>query len=919
MASAHAQPTTADNPADAADTLPTVRITGTSLRRIDAETALPVTVLRRADIERSGAKTTTELLQQLPVMQGVMQTTAVVGQDSKGYASLSIHDLGDQYTLVLLNGQRIAPFGGQLANGALSAVDINTIPLAIVERIEVLTDGASAVYGADALGGVVNIITRRDGDANEGSVGVTVPKGGGAREWRASALKSIGSLDETGQNLSLAVSAMHRTALRAADRGYARDAIRDFSHQGQRYRFADVQDAVAPAMIYDFSGFGFANPMLQSTGACPKGTYIYNNPYDPVFSFPLCSYNYAGDLDLMPDQKQQSLMTSFSKQWAPDSKLQLDMLLSRSIVTSHLSPAATGFYGLNLGASSPTYANYLSGLGVTDDPVNLSYRFVDLGRRGFEDTSDLVHLAGRLDGRLSAWTWSAGMQYSLSHQRSDVDNALSTGAAQYLFDAGLINPVVTAGHQSAGDLAAQRAASYSGHWLSGRSTLAELQWQASRDLVDLPGGPLKWAVGANVRQERLSFNPSLFAQGLLATSADGQVPSSYDINNLPLSAQAAMQASTASRYVWGAFTELLAPVTPAWDLGAALRTDHDAIAGGAVTGKLSARWKVSPGVLWRSSLGTGFRAPALNQLMVPAQSFGTTPAAYECTPDLQALQARLGADACSATAQYPQVGTGNSQLKPERSVQGSMGIKLEPIAGHTLGFDVWAVQIRDRIGVVSSDTAFANPVAFAGSFTTVQTAGGTSLAYVARPMNFESMLSSGLDFDAGVRRGSPIGVIDSQFRVSTILREDAQAYPGGPWQSSIGTGEHGGATLKWKANWRTSLIASGWTHSLTMRYQSGYVANAIDAYPLDDSGQPMGEAQKVRLKVSGQVLWDWQSSWQINGAWQVTAGVVNLFDTKPPLTLNGLDGANKGQQLGYDERYFDARGRMVTVEARLSF
>ncbi len=139
-ASAQTAPIPASIPAPAgragdqpADHLPAIQITGTALRGTDAQAAaVPVTVLGRADIARSGARTTTELLQQLPVMQGMTQTTSVVGNDSRGYASVSIHNLGDAYTLVLLNGQRVAPFGGQLSNGALSGVDINTIPLAMV-------------------------------------------------------------------------------------------------------------------------------------------------------------------------------------------------------------------------------------------------------------------------------------------------------------------------------------------------------------------------------------------------------------------------------------------------------------------------------------------------------------------------------------------------------------------------------------------------------------------------------------------------------------------------------------------------------------------------------------------------------------------------------------------------------------------
>ena len=111
------------------------------------------TVIRRAEIDRSGARTTTELLQQLPAMQGVVPTSSVVGSDSRGYASVSIHDLGDAYTLVLLNGQRVAPFGGQLSSGALSGVDINTIPLAMVDRIEMLTRPYLYQFRYQLLGG----------------------------------------------------------------------------------------------------------------------------------------------------------------------------------------------------------------------------------------------------------------------------------------------------------------------------------------------------------------------------------------------------------------------------------------------------------------------------------------------------------------------------------------------------------------------------------------------------------------------------------------------------------------------------------------------------------------------------------------------------------------------------------------------
>jgi len=890
------------------DRLPAVHITGTSLRRLDAETALPVTVLRRADIERSGVRTTTELLQQLPVMQGMVPTTAVVGTDSRGYASLSIHNLGDVYTLVLLNGQRVAPFGGQLSNGGLSGVDVNTIPLAMVDRIEVLSDGASALYGADALGGVANIITRRDGEANEATVGVSWPRGG-AHEGRLSAFKSVGSVDETGQNLSLGVSAMHRSALRAMERDYARDAIKDFTYQGQRYRFADVQDTAAPGTIYDRNFFG--NPVLALSGLCPSGTYRYEYPDSP--GFPFCSYNYAADLDLIPEQTQHSLMTSYTRQWAPDSKLALDLLLSRSVVTSHLAPAATGLF------LSPSVYPQLSSLNLADNPTYMNYRFVDLGRRGFDDTSDLAHLAARLDGRWDFWRWSTGMSYSVSHTRSDIDHALNNTVAQRLVDDGLLNPVVAPGNQTASQLAAQQAASYSGKWLSGRSTLAELQWQASRELAPLAGGPVKWSVGANVRRERLTFDPSLFAQGLLSDPAVGTLAGSFDAANLRIGDAVPMQPSSASRYVWGAFSEWLAPLTPTLEWGAAVRTDHDELVGQAWTGKTTARWRPSPSLLWRASLGTGFREPTLNQLRSPGRSDGVTGQQHDCTADLQALATSLGVTPCTAASTYPIVAGGNSDLKPETSVQANLGFRLSPSAGYLLGADLWAVQIHDRIAAVDEAVAFESPLAVPrASWTTVDTGSGPQLALQGRPTNLGTLMSSGLDLLAGAKHSTALGVIGSQLRATVMLREDSQLYAGGPWFSAIDDGRYGTATLKWRASWRTSLISAGWTHSLTARYQSGYDDAPITVYALDANGQPASAAQQIRMQSPDQVLWDWQTSWQVNGVLQLTVGVNNLFDTKPPLSLNEV-GTYKGQMLGYDERYFDPRGRTLTLEARLTF
>jgi len=771
----------------------------------------------------------------------------------------------------------------------------------------VLTEGASALYGADALGGVINIITRRDGDANEATAGWTLPKGG-AREWRASAFKSVGSIDETGQNLSLSASAMHRSGMPATARRYASQSQIDFTQGGQRYRFQDGQLTSAPA-----NADGVQSLLLLNGGTCPSGQYTATDANGST-----CLYNYAADLDLIPEQSQHSAMASYTRQIGPDGKLAIDALLARSQVSVHQSAAASV---LTVNDGTDVFANNLAPVGYPFSSALAYTRFVDLGRRSFTDTSTLGDLALRLDGRTAGWAWQSGLKYSQSMVVSDVGNALSYGAAQSLIDNNTgYDPFLLPGQQTAAGLAALKRAAYNGEWTHGRSTLQEWQAQGTRELASLPGGPLKLALGAHVRHERLTFQPSAFAQGLLSDPATGTVAAD-GYGDLRIGDYLPLNSSSSTRWAWGAFSELLAPVSRTLEVGGAVRTDHDSVSGSAMTGKLSTRWRPIPELAWRASVGTGYKVPTLNQLRTAYQSNGTTADPYACSAALQARADAVGVAACQlsdADAYYLQVVGPNAELKPERSVQANLGLRIEPLAGHSVGLDLWTIRVQDRIGFVSPAVAFANPDAFPDAWTKVSYAGQTALAYVGRPMNLGTGMSTGVDLDANVRRGSAIGLVDSQLRVSTILREDGREYAGGPWFSSVGDGALGAPALRWRASWRTSLVRAGWTHSLTARYQSGYTDAPAKVAVLDADGQPTGETATVRLKAPGQLLWDWQTSWQVNGSLQLTAGVVNIANTRPPLSLYQSGGA-KGQMLGYDERFYDARGRMLVLDGRLSF
>ena len=221
--------------ADAPDSkLERVEVTGSSIKRIEGETALPVQVLNRDDIQRLGVTTTEQLLKQVTATStlggtSVANTGAGGGQGGTGSVSMiSLRGLGAARTLVLINGRRSAPAAGS------NAVDIATIPIAMIDRVEVLKDGASAVYGSDAVAGVVNFILRRDVTGTEVSSTVGSPtRHGGGLETKVSAVWPASATSTGTASTSRSAAAYERTKpILGSDRSFATNL--DVQHQLDR-------------------------------------------------------------------------------------------------------------------------------------------------------------------------------------------------------------------------------------------------------------------------------------------------------------------------------------------------------------------------------------------------------------------------------------------------------------------------------------------------------------------------------------------------------------------------------------------------------------------------------------------------------------------------------------------------------------
>jgi iron complex outermembrane receptor protein len=902
-----------------------VEITGSAIKRVEAEGALPVVVIRRDDIERSGATSVTDLIQRLPGMQGATTESASVGGSGGGFSGASIHNIGETRTLVLLNGRRLAQFGGQTLTGFGSAIDLNTLPLSSIERVEVLTDGASALYGSDAVAGVVNFITRRNSTAGDITAGISDPRGKGAEERRFSITKGFGDMAKDGFNVMLSFSADKRKPLNAVDREVSKSGVINFDHNGKRYQAFLGSPSGIPGNVLDDDG-DIVSPYYLANGSCAPG----NVPFEPGPPGKVaCYFDFVAQLEIFPERERRNFMATFDKKLGDNHTLYADVLLSKSESTGIIAPVPGS---VSIPLSSPLYGQYLtpvsgtSGSTFTGDTVAF-YRVADLGRRANKNVSDFRNLVIGSRGMIGSWDYDTALSYSKNDFQNSISGYPGALALSRLRASGRLNPFVGVGEQPQESLDAIRSIVYNGYWDGGTSTLTSFDFRASTMLGKLAGGNMAIAAGANVYQEKFQGKPSLFAQAKLADPVAGTLcdPDSTD----PLLAcdqrfgdAAAIIPYDADRRVMGAFVELNAPIMKGFEITGALRADRYDDVGSTTNSKVSMRWTPTSSVLVRGSVGTGFKAPTVPQLKAAPQSYGVTSSPYDCTDDLRDIANSLGAQCQPNGRQYDVVAGGNDKLKPEKSRQFSLGMVFEPTRSISIGADYWWVAIKDAFGQIEEAEAFANPKAYPGSWTT-QTDIATGVKYLAynqANLNLGKAYYSGIDFDIKSRFDTPLGKLDTQLTATRVMREKLQLTPGGQYFKPIGVNEPSlqYVSFLWQGRLNAALTSGSFTHSLAMNFRSGYDDAEAEVEVLGPGDVRTGTFETVKLKIGNYVTFDWQTQWQVTKAISVTGGILNLFDKEPMLSL-AQGGAGKGQMFGYDDRYTDVRGRTFYVNASLSF
>lgn len=923
-------------PAFGQATLERVEITGSSIRRIDAESALPVQVIKREQIEKTGATSVVDLLQKLPAIQGSFGESSGVGAGT-AFNGVSIHNIGETRTLVLLNGRRLTQFGGQSLTGFAAAVDLNAIPFAAIERIEILTDGASALYGADAIAGVVNFITRRYTNEGDVTLGYSQPRGG-ARETRVSISKGFGDINTDGFSVMLSAQHDERTKLNATDRNFGNSARAVFKDgAGRTLRAQNTTPSAIPGNVLADNGVETKNLGLLAGQSCPDKTIRVTEAYtddinddgiEENYLDDYCSFNFVGELEIYPVRKRDTVLATVNKK-VGDQEIFADLLFAKSQAISRIAPVPGAIL---VPVGTPLFNQYLApaGFGGADltgdgvaDGTLVFYRLYDLGKRTSDNRSKFHDIALGSKGSLFGWDYNLSYSRSQSDAKEYIAGYPGALAVADLRARGLIDPFLGPGQQTQEANDAIAATAYKGYWDGGTSKLDTVALRGSRELMNLSAGPMMLGAGISFQKEKFQSKPSLFAQGRLADPVAG-----IECDGTPalpcdqrFGDEAATEPYSADRKSYGIFGELVIPVTKTLEATTSLRFDDYSDFGDATTAKASFRWTPSKSLLIRGSVGTGFHAPTVPQVNATQQPFGVTNEPYPCTPELRDLATQLGANCQPNGRQYDQFAGGNSKLKPEKSHQASIGIRFEPTADMSMGADLWHVGIRDAFGQLTEDVVFADPLSYRDAFTTkVDTGTGVNyLAFLAGNLNLGKAFYTGLDLDATGRAKLGFGDLTSNVALTYMIREKQQLLEDGPYYSAIGNhAEIGSVTFRWQGRWTNTLTIGNWTHTAQVNFKSGYLDAPTRVEILDANGNVIGAQAGFRLPVKRSATLDLQTQWRPIKNLQLTAGLLNALDTKPPLSISN-GGLNRGQQFGFDDRYYDSRGRVAYVNASYKF
>jgi iron complex outermembrane recepter protein len=949
-----------NNPTGAAETSESreIIVTGSRIKRDPNDSALPLQVIGTEELAREGISSPEQLIMYLSsngtAGDNLASNADVVDGQQRGNNGASFANLrgqGSSGTLVLLNNRRVAAHG---LNGG--AVDVNQIPFAALERVEVLKDGASAIYGTDAIGGVINFITRTDYEGVGLSGFMDITERGDSPRYRASAIAGYGDLSEQGFNVMASISYSTAKPLRGDQRDFVNtfQPDRGLSVDTRGTPFATFiplagtayQNATAPFLpgSTTLRATGGIN-VLDLPGQAGCGSVDGQAPYDPVlWAFPQAEFACAWDTGRAAVLQQPlDTLTWFGRGVVALGEHQLSVEVTGSDAT-----AAKRFSNLQLtpNTSTQNYAyrriagvndvqfDRLAGILTSNFPtfgpllaatpaLSFRWRCIECGPREITTDTLTQRYALGLEGPLfGGWDYQFGLSRSQSESESRLGSGYyfrgtlgngtndpnapiapgATGAGIIgVLNSGVLNPFLFPGQaQSAQALAMLDAVSAEGTILyGGRYRVTQVDGSISGDLFDLPGGTIKAAVGVDFRRETYKFNGDVRA----AAARPVITAAPFDDGNALLGV---------TRDIKAAYAEVLFPVFDSLEITGAIRIDDYDGFGTTTNPKVSAKFRPADWLMFRGSYNTGFRVPSFNQIFN-----GRTEALYTgrgfadpetCATPLAPNPAVTG---CAVVANVDIISGGQPNLAPETSDQASLGIVIEPSRAFSLAVDWWMINREGTIQILSIDDLLLNYDAVPERF--IRGAGGVLEAIERTWVNSGSTRTQGIDVAARGRFDLAGGDLTIGMDGSYLLRKKEKIVPSAAFSDRIGVFTFAGDLgLRWKHSAFVTWANNDWSLSLSQLFRSGYNNQKL---PGVASGaiNPPNDIDRVAKYVTYNLSVGFTG---VEG-FKINLGVKNLFDKDPPFAVT-YD-SNLGSGSSWEPRVADPRGRAYTVSVETKF
>jgi iron complex outermembrane recepter protein len=889
-----------------------IEITGSNVKRVDLETVSPVTVITREQIERTGQATVADALRNISSNAGSFGES-FSNSFAPGAAGISLRGLGQKTTLVLLNGRRVAGYGFA-QNLQDTFVDLNSIPTSAVERIDILRDGASAIYGSDAIAGVINIILRKDYRGAEASV-----QGGafeGKKEYRATLTGGYGDIASQKFNVFGTLDLYKRDELLYNDSKFM--ASRDFREFAGGRNFTGLttggtwrQLSATGALTDNYrattgcatgGGTVLTGPQAAQAGLINVGTNAAGaavgtaaNLRTAAATNTFCSFDQNSQLSALPATTRVGTIVRGTFELSATATAYAEVGLSRVKTEQTFTwPFFAGTTGLNRGAAGtlvPFTYNINFAPGVAGNPFPTNARYVgslkDFGTRDAEVISDTLRTIAGVSYQVGSWDIDSAAGFSLTDVNALFTNRITLAGTSAAFGVPTTSqppiPTSTSSTYNLDNPASNSQAVRDGIRINfdrnAKSKLWFFDTKGNTTIGKMEGGDVGLAIGAELRKEQLIDSPAAAAQngnilGQGITSTNGQ------------------------RKNYSGFAEVSLPFTKSFETQLALRHDSYSDYGSSTTPKIGAKWRPNDMILARANWGKGFRAPSLPEISPSVATFFTT-----------VIDPQNG-----ASTQVSGAFAGNPNLKAETSVSRTFGLVFEPMKDVNFGLDFYAIKWQNVVAAPSFqdivDLACPNPPAdpavdppCPSTNNVIRDPQTNAVALIfSNYQNLNTRKVSGFDFDWKIGMPTNHGKYTVRGDVNYVrsFKEDGVEV--------AGTNAGANTIPRIRGTFALDFDSGPWSFTGQARYTHSYYNSALDGSTFRSTALATSFQNGVYPARAGSyTLLDVFGRYDVTKNLKVSLSVANLLNKTPP-----YDPGFSTTAL-YDFSLHDVRGRQIRI------